>query len=83
MLNFLLEPRDQGRLRWYRPIRLPGSLGQMIPLVRNALSGWPRVCAGVSGDDPRMISIMSYLAWSIALGFRLDKVGGPTELPPG
>ena len=40
-------------------------------------------CAGVSGEDPRMISIMSYLAWSIALGFRLDKVGGPTELPPG
>ena len=47
------------------------------------LSGWPRGCAGVSGEGPRMISIMSYLAWSIALGFRLDKVGGPTELPPG
>ena len=53
------------------------------PGEKRSLSGWPRVCAGVSGEDPRMISIMSYLAWSIALGFRLDKVGGPTELPPG
>ena len=50
---------------------------------KRSLSGWPMGAPGSAGRDPRMISIMSYLAWSIALGFRLDKVGGPTELPPG